>query len=79
MNLKGNFELTKEKEKIMKELIETNEYKEANSQVLKMQSNLLNALPQMYKPLFLDYEEATAELCDCENKFYFNKGLELRK
>ena len=80
MDLQNGFTIMpEEKEKIINELVNTNEYKETNSQILKIQHNLLDALPHRYKLLFYDYEEATANLCRCQNKFYFEKGLEFNK
>lgn len=77
MNLQGKFKniTSEEKEGIMNELINTNEYKETNSRVLKMQSKLLGALPQEYKQLFYDYEETISNLYNYQNEFYFNKCL----
>ena len=81
MNLQEDFKnITNEKkEGIINELVNTNEYKETNSQILKMQQSLLNALPQEYKPLFYIYEEAVANLCHYQSEFYFKKGLEFNK
>lgn len=66
-------------EKLARELVKTDEYKKANSEILALQEKLMQMLSPESKKLFLQYDEAMANLCDCQNRFYFEKGTEVSK
>lgn len=66
------------KESITEEMVQSKDYQDINIKVAESQRVLKKSLSHEQLAMFMYYEDATAELMDYSNKFFFEKGQNLK-
>ena len=66
------------KESITEEMVQQGDYQDISVKVVESQRVLLKSFTHEQKALFGYYEDATAELIDYSNKYFFEKGRSLK-
>ena len=66
------------KESITEEMVQKGDYQDINVKVVESQRVLKKSLSREQLAMFMYYEDATAELGDYSNKYFFEKGHNLK-
>lgn len=66
------------KEAITEEMVAKKDYQDINIKVLESQRVLKKSFSREQLAMFMYYEESSAELADYSNKYFFNKGHEIK-